>query len=922
MRSPQFVRRLPVGFLVLSGLLVASARAQCPGWDEAMRLSGFDGIVRDTAVYDDGSGPVIYAVGTFERASGLPCLSIARWDGSHWNALPALSGAPTGGLYAAHVWDDGSGPALWVGGAGQLAGFIGRFDGSSWWSPPLGPNSAVFALEDYGGSLYAGGSFTQIGGQFQPGLARWNGNVWGGVSGMLGGAQAPVYALCVHDDGSGPALFAGGDFLYAGGLFAPNLARWDGTSWSAAPSGFDGAVRALCELPSGGGLVAGGSFTHVNGHAAAGVARWDGTSWSAFGAGISGGPAHVHALLACDDPALGGPCLYAGGEFTTAGSTSAGNVARWDGAAWNAAGIGTAGGNSITSGAVHELAIRDDGGGARVWAMGNFMLADGVVARRAARGDGQHWEPIEPNGCVESGRVYDLLAWDDGNGESLFAAGSFPAVGGAVASSIARFDGTTWSSLGTGGTPQIVALGVYDDGGGEQLFASGAATIGGVSGGPLRLARWNGAQWSTVPTTGVGWLSSGGIRCMTVFDDGNGPALYVGGHMSAVGQPFLGVARFKDGVWSVVGSQHQMDVQDLCVHDDGSGAALYAAGSLFIEATSGHSILARFDGTSWTAVGGVIPVPLVGGIVQTIVSGDDGRGPALWAGGRFSVVGGPLQTSVARFANGAWTAPAGGPGFFVTALAFHDEGSGRGPALYAGGTFTLTTDPVGDRLARWDGVAWSDLGGDVSDGWPIGPQHVEVTSLASWRGSHGSDLFVGGWFNAAGTTPSRGIARWKGCDETGRTFCYGDGSGAACPCGNSSAVGDRAGCLHSLGTGGTVRASGEPSLSDDTLVLNGASMTNSAVLYFQGMSAIANGAGAAFGDGLRCLTGPIIRMSTKINVGGASTYPTGIDVALSVRGAVFTPGKRTYQARFRNPAAFCTPDTFNYTNAIEILWTH
>ena len=97
-------------------------------------------------------------------------------------------------------------------------------------------------------------------------------------------------------------------------------------------------------------------------------------------------------------------------------------------------------------------------------------------------------------------------------------------------------------------------------------------------------------------------------------------------------------------------------------------------------------------------------------------------------------------------------------------------------------------------------------------------------------------------------------------------------------------------------------------------------MTSSAVLYFQGMGAFANGAGAAFGDGLRCLSGPIIRMSTKINVAGASTYPVSGDPLLSVRGAVFAPGKRTYQARFRNPAAFCTPETFNYTNALEILW--
>jgi hypothetical protein len=88
------------------------------------------------------------------------------------------------------------------------------------------------------------------------------------------------------------------------------------------------------------------------------------------------------------------------------------------------------------------------------------------------------------------------------------------------------------------------------------------------------------------------------------------------------------------------------------------------------------------------------------------------------------------------------------------------------------------------------------------------------------------------------------------------------------------------------------------------------------------MGAVANGAGAPVGDGLRCLAGPFIRLATKLNVAGASSHPVAPELPLSVRGAVFVPGKRTYQARFRNPAAFCTSDTFNTTNALEILWVH
>ena len=83
--------------------------------------------------------------------------------------------------------------------------------------------------------------------------------------------------------------------------------------------------------------------------------------------------------------------------------------------------------------------------------------------------------------------------------------------------------------------------------------------------------------------------------------------------------------------------------------------------------------------------------------------------------------------------------------------------------------------------------------------------------------------------------PFRPIAL-EACGLTGALSCFGDGSGAACPCGNESAPSERAGCNSSLGHGGALRASGRASLTGDTLALEGSAMPNSAVLYFQGES--------------------------------------------------------------------------------------
>jgi len=159
-----------------------------------------------------------------------------------------------------------------------------------------------------------------------------------------------------------------------------------------------------------------------------------------------------------------------------------------------------------------------------------------------------------------------------------------------------------------------------------------------------------------------------------------------------------------------------------------------------------------------------------------------------------------------------------------------------------------------------------------------------------------------------------------GSGTTGTPFCPGDGSGTACPCGNNSPLGSNAGCLSSLGQGAQLVASGNASLSNDTVVLAGSGMPDSSALYFQGTTQQAGGAGTAFGDGLRCGGGTIVRLETTTNSGGASQYPFGANPSVSVKGMVAMPGTRTYQVWYRNAAAFCTPATFNLSNGWELNW--
>jgi hypothetical protein len=173
--------------------------------------------------------------------------------------------------------------------------------------------------------------------------------------------------------------------------------------------------------------------------------------------------------------------------------------------------------------------------------------------------------------------------------------------------------------------------------------------------------------------------------------------------------------------------------------------------------------------------------------------------------------------------------------------------------------------------------------------------------------------------NGAGTAFAQGVFRREG-GNLQEVLCFGDGSGTACPCGNDSPVGANAGCLNSMGVGGRLDAAGTASIANDSLSLLGTDMPNSSALYFQGTTLMSGGAGAVFGDGLRCASGTTIRLKTVANTGNSSMYPQPGDPSISVRGLVTMPGVRAYQIWYRNAAAFCTVSTFNLTNAVQITW--
>ncbi|MFH0981994.1 MAG: thrombospondin type 3 repeat-containing protein [Planctomycetota bacterium] len=374
-----------LGIVLLAALPTPCVLADScpPAWTPGFGLPGMNDYVWALTIFDDGTGPALYAGGWFTTA-GVPANYIAKWNPSAPGQWSALGSGMNFYVRAFTVFDDGTGPAL-----------------------------------------YAGGDFTLAGGVWAPFIAKWNGTQWSAL-GSGSGMNNWVFALTVFDDGTGPALYAGGEFTTAGGVTANWIAKWNGTQWSALDSGMNNVVRALTVFDDGTGpaLYAGGYFGTAGGVPANGIAKWNGTQWSALGSGMN---AVVIALTVFDDGS--GPALYAGGGFTTAGGETANYIAKWNGTQWLALGSGM---NSY----VYALTVFDDGTGPALYAGGMFTTAGAVPANRIAKWNGTKWSSL---GSGMNEWVFALTVFDDGTGPALYAGGDFTTAGGIPSSRIARW---------------------------------------------------------------------------------------------------------------------------------------------------------------------------------------------------------------------------------------------------------------------------------------------------------------------------------------------------------------------------------------------------------------------------------------------------------------------------------------------------
>ncbi len=257
-----------------------------------------------------------------------------------------------------------------------------------------------------------------------------------------------------------------------------------------------------------------------------------------------------------------------------------------------------------------------------------------------------------------------------------------------------------WTPLGTGVNNEVRGISSIDP---SNVYITGTFTQ--ANGSAFNyLAKWDGSSWSTVGPGGLNWDT----LAVSILDASN---IYFGGKFGQAiipGDVYWAnfIIRWTGSTWAELGSGNNND------NDYGVSYYVFAIHALnstniyltgqFTGAGNANSIpvsrVARWTGTTWSALG----------------SGLNGIGRAIWAvdtsnvyvGGDFTAAGGVANTAyLGKWDGSAWSALGTGVNNTVLAISALDASN-----VYVGGDFTTANGITVNRIAKWDGSSWSALG--------------------------------------------------------------------------------------------------------------------------------------------------------------------------------------------------------------------
>ncbi len=632
---------------------------------------------------------------------GTACRAQCEPSGT-WISGGDVSGVD-GEIRASMLWDrDGPGPEpeLWVvGGEFEVAGGVpaknvAAWDGKEWHAFGAGPNRGVWSLAVFEGQLIAGSRYQMEGGVETDAVSAWDGSEWRpmgeGFSSSFG--LVIVSSLIVVDD----VLIAAGNFTRSGASTVRGIARWDGNGWIEMGEGFTlraGTASVRGTMVFDGELLVGGSLDRSGSVSLRHLARWDGNSWQPFGSDLPDGSG-LSTL-----GSFRGQLVVGGGDL----------LARWDGSAWRYFGdsLEYPGFGSITVQSLCEL----DGS---LIVGGFFTTVNGLPSRGLARWDGSwmHRMGVGTDGYVNT------LASRDG---TLLVGGQFRLIDSDVpARHAAAWDGSEWSTVGSGTSDRVLTAAMHD---GDLVVGGDFLSMGGAA--ANRIARFRNGEWEA--------LGSGFNNVVNAVCEFRGELIAAGGFTQSGGFNVNTIARWNNG-WQQLGALVPPggEVRALLVHNN----ELYAAGGFDWHGYSALNI-ARWDGTRWRAMNGLVGVHSLAVYNGEVVAGLSTSGVRAWNGSAWRTLGSDFSM------------PSTSPTVHMLTV-FQGE-------LVAGGVFSRAGGTPASGIASWNGSAWRALGAGV--GYPDS-SYGRTYAMAVVQDL----LVVGGDFVLAGGAPANRVASWNGTE--------------------------------------------------------------------------------------------------------------------------------------------------------------
>ncbi len=230
--------------------------------------------------------------------------------------------------------------------------------------------------------------------------------------------------------------------------------------------------------------------------------------------------------------------------------------------------------------------------------------------------------------------------------------------------------------------------------------------------------------------------------------------IYVGGRFTVAGGSSVNrIAKWDGSSWSDVGGGMNNDVWALAVDQNG---LLYAGGSFTTAGGNPANYIAVWNGSDWLPVGNGI-----GNNSAVFAIAIDGANN-VYAGGSFSIAGGVSANNIAFFNGFGWTSVGIGINNGTDNVVKAIEVSPTTGRVYVGGDFEVAGGQVVNHIAIYDGAgSWFPIPGAGLGSVGVN-NHVNAISIVQ-VGFGGNDIiFAGGEFNEAGGIPANAIAAWDG----------------------------------------------------------------------------------------------------------------------------------------------------------------